>query len=121
MPKISWMTSTTGVLLFDSGYTTNVSTERPSCLMVTHSRWRGDFVSAALAQSCAEAICATHRISSEIRAMRLMDWSLPQRTGLAGRGLESVGASYTRGILMPRRKDRKPEQRIASSMHALTH
>src|ERR1700676_1703796 len=29
--------------------------------MVTHSRCRGDFSSLALAQSCAEAICATNR------------------------------------------------------------
>src|SRR6266849_8607195 len=61
MPKISWITSTTGVLLFDSGYTTNVSTERPSCLTVTHSRCRGDFSSLDLAQSCAETACAVSK------------------------------------------------------------
>src|SRR6267154_4606470 len=55
------MMRTTGVLLFDSGYTTNVSTERPSCLTLTHSRWRGDFSSLALAQSCAETACAASK------------------------------------------------------------
>src|SRR6266436_10189055 len=79
MPKISWMISTTSVLLFDSGYTTNVSTERPSCLTLTHSRWRGDFSSVARAQSCAEASCAAQRISKKIRVVRFMAWFLPQR------------------------------------------
>src|SRR5258707_15825320 len=55
------MMRTTGVLLFDSGYTTNVSTERPSCLTLTHSRWRGDFSSLALAQSCVETVCAVSK------------------------------------------------------------
>src|SRR5690348_1322797 len=32
-----------------------VSTERSPCLTVTHSRWRGDFSSFAVAQSWAEA------------------------------------------------------------------
>jgi hypothetical protein len=49
------MISTTGVLFFYSGYTTNVSTDRLSCFTVTHSRCRGDFSSLAFAQSCAEA------------------------------------------------------------------
>src|SRR5712675_790730 len=85
MPKISWMMSTTGVLLFDSGYTTNVSTERPSCLTLTHSRWRGDFSSLALAQSCAERVCAASK--RRINAMYFMAvvppepkaWNLSQR------------------------------------------
>src|SRR5947209_14205570 len=47
------MTTTTGVLFFPSGYTRSVSTERSPCLTVTHSRWRGDFSSVALAQSWA--------------------------------------------------------------------
>src|SRR6267154_4976421 len=51
----------TGVLLFDSGEATKVSTERPSCLTLTHSRWRGDFSSLALAQSCAETACAASK------------------------------------------------------------
>src|SRR6266853_5261285 len=79
------MMRTTGVLLFDSGYTTNVSTERPSCLTLTHSRWRGDFSSLALAQSCAEAACAV--IKRRINAMYFMAvvppepkaWNLSQR------------------------------------------
>src|SRR5712672_4174443 len=61
------MMRTTGVLVFDSGYTTNVSTERPSCLTLTHSRCRGDFSSLALAQSCAETACAvTNRRINEM-------------------------------------------------------
>src|SRR6266851_8566046 len=67
------MTSTTGVLPFDSGYTTNVSTARLSCFTVTHSRCRGDFSSAALAHSCADANGAAQRIKREIRAIRFMD------------------------------------------------
>src|SRR5579871_267676 len=55
IPKISWITSTTGRLSFTSGYTTNVSTDRPSCFTVTHSPCLGDFASAAFAQSCAQA------------------------------------------------------------------
>src|SRR5579871_1913804 len=55
IPKISWITSTTGRLSFTSGYTTNVSTDRPSCFNVTHSPCRDDFASAAFAQSCAQA------------------------------------------------------------------
>src|SRR5271167_69989 len=57
------MIITTGRLSFDSGYTTKVSTDRPSCLTVTHSLCRGDFASAALAQSCAEAVCANAKIT----------------------------------------------------------
>src|SRR5436853_1715059 len=64
------MMSTTGVLLFDWGYTTNVSTSRPSCLTLIHSLWRGDFSSLALAQSCAEATCAVSK--SIINATHLM-------------------------------------------------
>src|SRR5882757_7432464 len=79
------MMRTTGVLLFDSGYTTNVSTERPSCLTLTHSRWRGDFSSLALAQSCAETACAASK--RRINAMYFMAavppepkaWNLSQR------------------------------------------
>src|SRR6266849_616678 len=79
MPKISWITSTTGVLLFDSGYTTNISTERPSCFTVTHSRWRGDFSRVARAQSRAETNCAAQSTNKEIKVMRFMVWFLPQR------------------------------------------
>src|SRR5258708_36754324 len=75
------MISTAGVLPFDSGYTTNVSTERPSCFTVTHSWWRDDFSSVARAQSCAEANCAAQRISREIRVRRFMAMCLLQRTG----------------------------------------
>src|SRR5882762_1063041 len=79
------MMRTTGVLVFDSGYTTNVSTERPSCLTLTHSRWRGDFSSLALAQSCAETACAASK--RRINAMYFMAvlppepkaWNLSQR------------------------------------------
>src|SRR6267142_2307739 len=79
------MMRTTGVLLFDSGYTTNVSTERQSCLTLTHSRWRGDFSSLALAQSCAETVCAVSK--RRINAMYFMAavppelkaWNLSQR------------------------------------------
>src|SRR3984957_6082292 len=49
------MIRTTGRLSFTSGYTTNVSTDRPSCFTVTHSPCRGDFASAAFAQSWAQA------------------------------------------------------------------
>src|SRR6267378_3456469 len=79
------MMRTTGVLLFDSGYTTNVSTERPSCLTLTHSRWRGDFSSLALAQSCAEAACAvTNRRINEMHFMAAVPpepkaWNLSHR------------------------------------------
>src|SRR5258705_3690079 len=79
------MMRTTGVLLFDSGYTTNVSTERPSCLTLTHSRCRGDFSSLALAQSCAEAACAvTNRRINEMYFMAAVPpepkaWNLSQR------------------------------------------
>src|SRR5258708_33348767 len=96
------MISTTGVLLFDSGYTTNVSTERPSCLIVTHSRWRGDFSKVALAQSCAEAKGATHKISREIKVMRFMVWFLLQTAWLAGN--EPKSSRSTRGIVMQPRK-----------------
>src|SRR5579863_9772068 len=57
------MIRTTGRLSFTSGYTTKVSTDRPSCFKVTHSPWRGDLASAALAQSCAETVCANAKIS----------------------------------------------------------
>src|SRR6202042_1458318 len=55
IPKIWIITSTAGCLSFTSGYTTNVSTDRPSCFTVTHSPCLGDFASAAFAQSCAQA------------------------------------------------------------------
>src|SRR5580704_16678771 len=56
------MMITTGRLSFDSGYTTKVSTDRPSCFTVTHSLCRGDFRSFSFAQSCAETVCAATRI-----------------------------------------------------------
>src|SRR5712675_38071 len=106
MPKISWMMSTTGVLLFDSGYTTNVSTERPSCLTLTHSRWRGDFSSLALAQSCAETACAASK--RRINAMYFMTevppepkaWNLSQRAGTVRevQKLVLVSSIYPYGI-----------------------
>src|SRR5690349_6132721 len=55
MPKISWITITTGALVFDSGYTTNACTSRLSCLIFTHSPCRGDFSRVCLAQSCPTA------------------------------------------------------------------
>src|SRR5205807_4804199 len=71
------MTTTTGVLFFPSGYTRSVSTERSPCFTVTHSRWRGDFSSVALAQSCAEAKGAAPRISVASKAVRFMAWFPP--------------------------------------------
>src|SRR5579859_7177133 len=56
------MISTTGLLSFDSGYTTKVCTDRPSCVTVTHSWCREDFASFSFAQSCAETACAIPRI-----------------------------------------------------------
>src|SRR5207237_8123616 len=44
---------------------------------VTHSRWRGDFSSVALAQSCAEAKGAAPRISVASKAVRFMAWFPP--------------------------------------------
>src|SRR6266478_5990827 len=41
--------------------------ERPSCLIVTHSRWRGDFSSLALAQSCAAATCVANSKNISVR------------------------------------------------------
>src|SRR5882762_10192316 len=79
------MMRTTGVLVFDSGYTTNVSTERPSCLTLTHSRWRGDFSSLALAQSWAETACAaSERRINEMHFMAAVPpepkaWNLSHR------------------------------------------
>src|SRR5213076_634984 len=64
------------------GKMTSVSTERPSCLTVTHSRCLGDFSRVALAHSCAEAICAAQRINKGIRVMRFMVSFLLQRTSL---------------------------------------
>src|SRR4029077_20184208 len=57
------MITTTGRLSFDSGYTTKVSTARPSCFTVTHSWCREDFASFSFAQSCAEAVCPNPKIS----------------------------------------------------------
>src|SRR5712664_4680129 len=110
MPKISWMTRTTGVLPFDSGYTTNVSTERSPCFTVTHSRWRGDFSRVALAQSCAEAKDAAKRMRREISVMRFMAWFL-LRGNIAGRTRTGKGACRTRGIVMPCDKACKTEKR----------
>jgi hypothetical protein len=43
MPKMSWMTSTTGALSLRSGYTTKLLSAGPDgILMSTHSPWRGD-------------------------------------------------------------------------------
>jgi hypothetical protein len=58
-------------LSFDSGYTTNVSTERPSCFTVTHSLWRGDFASFAFAQSCAETADESTRLASNAKQIRI--------------------------------------------------
>src|SRR5215469_8267170 len=81
MPKISWITSTTGVLLFDSGYTRRVSTARSPCFTVTHSRWRGDFSSVALAQSWARVkgeASSVKRTSRPNSVRRFMSCFLPQ-------------------------------------------
>src|ERR1700726_1439084 len=72
MPKISWMMRTTGVLSFDSGYATNVSTERPSCFTVTHSRCRGDFSRRATAHSCAQSEDAANAANKVTRVIPLL-------------------------------------------------
>src|ERR1700751_5063013 len=66
------MRRTTGRLSLDSGYTTKVSTERPSCFTVTHSRCRGDFSSCVRAQSWAQTACANRTIR-----MRVMGFMTP--------------------------------------------
>src|SRR5919108_4713965 len=79
------MTRTTGVLLFDSGYTMKVSTARSPCFTVTHSPWRGDFSRAALAQSCPRARGAATeataskltRAGAERTVGRFMVWFSP--------------------------------------------
>src|SRR5438445_1202862 len=83
--------------------------------MVTHSRWRGDFSKVALAQSCAEAKGATHKISREIKVMRFMVWFLPQTAWLAGN--EPKSSRRTRGIVMPHGKARKTS--VTQDMAAL--
>src|SRR5277367_5922769 len=64
------MISTTGRLSFTSGYTTSVSTFLPSCLIVTHSLWRGDLSMRSRAHgcdhSCAANVCAPNNVPSNI-------------------------------------------------------
>src|SRR5215468_3761997 len=66
------MMSTTGRLSFDSGYTTNVSTLRPSCLTLTHSRCRGDFSTRSLAHSWATTPGARKRAAKTDREAHLL-------------------------------------------------
>src|SRR5262245_16495609 len=88
-----------------------VSTERPSCLMVTHSRWRGDLASCSLAQSCAVATCAVMRSAAAERRMRVDFIGAPLVTGgmLVGSGSGCKGeerpgicgsTAYSRWILL---------------------
>src|SRR2546425_10915753 len=78
--------------------------------MVTHSRCLGDFSNVALAQSCAEAVCAPQAISTAIKIVRFMAWFLPQRSRRPDTN-EKVFVQNP-GIVMPPRKARKAEQRL---------
>src|SRR5215831_4784770 len=79
---------TTGRLSFDSGYTTKVSTERPPCFTVTHSEWRGDFASFALAQSCAKAAC----VISKIDRVNRKDFIVPLLEGVPASDVSQIRA-----------------------------
>src|SRR5580704_10913292 len=88
------MMITTGRLSFDSGYTTKVSTDRPSCFTVTHSLCRGDFASVAFAQSCAETVCAIPRIIKTNRIRFICPPNLMRRVALEPGALPQGGIIY---------------------------
>src|SRR5215467_12309243 len=67
---------TTGAFCFDSGYTTKACTVRLSCLIDTHSWWRGDFSKVCLAQSCDQAMGMLSNKAAAIMRVRFMAQSL---------------------------------------------
>src|SRR6266576_2044975 len=67
-------------------------TTRSPCLTLTHSRWRGDFSSRALAQSWAVAVTAASMVATRSRVTRFMGF-------LFGLVYVSVSATdFVRGV-----------------------